>query len=290
MTTANPSPKATADANRHPRLVHEALRDEKATASGEMIHAQGLTRTFGDFHAVRDVSFSIPKGRIVAFLGPNGAGKSTTMKLLTGSLAPTAGRASIAGADVQSDRLRAVSMLGYLPENGPLYPDMTPRSLLLFFGRARGLDERLLAQRLEFVIGECRLGDVIGKPISKLSKGYRQRVGMAQAILHDPEVLIMDEPTAGLDPNQVEHVRALLTSLGRTKTVLLSTHILREVQAVAQRVLFIAGGRLVYDGPIASLGGTEAEMEARFHELSRSGMFARTTAPGASSTGGLSQP
>ncbi len=237
-------------------------------ASVPMILAEGLTRTYGDFYAVRDVSFSIAPGEIVAFLGPNGAGKSTTMKLLTGSLAPTHGRSTIAGVDVQEDRLGAVTRLGYLPENGPLYPEMTPRSLLMFFGRARGLEEKRLSERMTYVIDACRLGEVIGKPISKLSKGYRQRVGMAQALLHDPDVLIMDEPTAGLDPNQVEHVRELLRSLGKTKTVLLSTHILREVHAVAKRVLFIAKGRLVYDGPTASLGGTEELMEASFHQLS----------------------
>lgn len=236
------------------------------TASA-MIEAQGLTRMYGEFFAVRDISFTIPRGQVVAFLGPNGAGKSTTMKLLTGVLAPTSGRAMIAGIDVQRDRLTAVGRLGYLPENGPLYPDMTPRAILRFFGEARGLSESKLRERVDYVIGECRLGDVVGKPIGKLSKGYRQRVGMAQAILHDPSVLIMDEPTAGLDPNQVEHVRELLRSLGKSKTVMLSTHILREVKAVAERVLVVSQGRLVHDGPVASLGPDEPAMERRFHEL-----------------------
>ena len=243
-------------------------RATAAAARSTMIRAEGLTRTYGEFYAVRDISFEIPAGQIVAFLGPNGAGKSTTMKLLTGSLAPTSGRSAIAGVDVQQDRLGAVARLGYLPENGPLYADMTPRSLLTFFGRARGLDEKRLSERMAYVVEACRLGEVIGKPIGKLSKGFRQRVGMAQALLHDPDVLIMDEPTAGLDPNQVEHVRELLLSLGRSKTVLLSTHILREVQALASRVLFVAKGRLVYDGAVASLGSDEGEMEARFHQLS----------------------
>jgi ABC-2 type transport system ATP-binding protein len=243
------------------------MAGEAESGAGAMIEARGLTRMYGAFYAVRDVTFSIPRGQVVAFLGPNGAGKSTTMKMLTGVLAPTSGSASIAGIDVQRDRLGAVSRLGYLPENGPLYPDMTPRSLLGFFGRARGLDGAELKRRLEFVVGECRLGDVIGKPISKLSKGYRQRVGMAQAMLHDPDVLIMDEPTAGLDPNQVEHVRELLRSLARTKTILLSTHILREVKAVAQRVIMVAEGRLVHDGPVGSLGESEDVMERKFHQL-----------------------
>ncbi len=245
-----------------------AVADPAAASNGTpAIVAQGLTRTYGDFYAVREVTFSIPKGQLVAFLGPNGAGKSTTMKMLTGVLAPTAGRASIAGVDVQQDRLQAATKLGYLPENGPLYADMTPRGLLEFFGRARGLDGAVLKDRLDFVVRECALSEVIGKPVGKLSKGYRQRVGMAQALLHDPEVMIMDEPTAGLDPNQVEHVRSLLRSLARTKTILLSTHILREVKAVAQRVLVVAQGRLVHDGPVSSLGGDEAAMETRFHQL-----------------------
>lgn len=232
-----------------------------------MIQAQGLTRMYGSFYAVRDVSFSIPRGQVVAFLGPNGAGKSTTMKLLTGVLAPSAGRSSIAGIDVRENRLAAVEKLGYLPENGPLYLDMTPRSLLRFFAQARGMSASRTSERLAYVVEHCRLEEVLGKPIGKLSKGYRQRVGMAQALLHDPEVLILDEPTAGLDPNQVEHVRELLRTLAKTKTILLSTHILREVHAVAQRTLFVFQGRLVHDGPVSSLGESEIAMEQRFHRL-----------------------
>ena len=238
-----------------------------SSVGAAMIEAAGLTRCYGPFVAIGDLSFTVGASQVVAFLGPNGAGKSTTMKLLTGALAPTSGRASIAGIDVQSRRIDAAARLGYLPENGPLYPDMTPRSLLGFYGEARGLSGARFRERLDYVIDSCRLGEVIGKPIGKLSKGYRQRVGMAQALIHDPEVLILDEPTAGLDPNQVEHVRTLLRSLGKTKTVLLSTHILREVQAVAQRVLVVSQGRLVHDGPVPSLGADEAAMERRFREL-----------------------
>lgn len=236
-------------------------------AGAPMIEAEGLTRMYGDFYAVRDISFSIPRGQVVAFLGPNGAGKSTTMKLLTGVLAPTSGRARLCGMDVATDRLAAAEKLGYLPENGPLYPDMTPRSLLSFFARARGMSEAQTRERMAYVVEHCRLEEVIGKPIGKLSKGYRQRVGMAQALLHDPEVMILDEPTAGLDPNQVEHVRELLRALAKTKTILLSTHILREVKAVAERILFVHQGRLVHDGPVSSLGDTEQAMEQRFHGL-----------------------
>jgi ABC-2 type transport system ATP-binding protein len=163
-----------------------------------MIEAQGLSKQFGSFLAVRDVSFSIPKGQVVAFLGPNGAGKTTTMRLLTGFVAPTRG----------TSRIAVARLLGYLPENGPLYPDMTPIGLLKFFGAARGLDRKTLADRLDAVVAQCSLDSVAYKPIGKLSKGFRQRVSMAQALLHDPEVLILDEPTSGLDPNQIRGVRA----------------------------------------------------------------------------------
>src|SRR5262249_5050589 len=181
--------------------------------------AESLSKQFGSFLAVRDVTFEVPKGQVVAFLGPNGAGKTTTMRLLTGFLAPTKGTARIAGIDVQADRIAAAEHLGYLPENGPLYPDMTPWALLEFFGAARGLGGRRLADRISAVVDLCSLDSVAEKPIAKLSKGYRQRVSMAQALLHDPEVLIMDEPTSGLDPNQIRGVRQLIRELGRSKTI-----------------------------------------------------------------------
>src|ERR1041385_9097661 len=178
-----------------------------------MIEAIGLSKFYRDFAAIRDVSFSSPAGQVVAFLGPNGAGKSTTMKILTGYLAPSAGTGRIAGFDVVADRIRAAERLGYLPENGPLYPEMTPLSLLRFFGRARGLDGPHLATRIEEVIHRCALGSVIEKSIRKLSKGYRQRVGMAQVLLHEPDVLLMDEPTSGLDPNQIREMRRTIREL-----------------------------------------------------------------------------
>jgi ABC-2 type transport system ATP-binding protein len=232
-----------------------------------MIEARGLTKQFDKFLAVRDVTFEVPRGQVVAFLGPNGAGKTTTMRLLTGFLAPTRGAARIAGIDVQADRIAAAEHLGYLPENGPLYPDMTPLALLKFFGAARGLDRPLLAARLEAVLARCELESVAHKPIGKLSKGYRQRVSMAQALLHDPEVLIMDEPTGGLDPNQIRGVRQLIRELGRSKTVLVSTHILQEVEPVADRVLFIHDGRIVFDGPPAQLRTDGRSLEEQFHRL-----------------------
>jgi ABC-2 type transport system ATP-binding protein len=233
-----------------------------------MIEAVSLAKYYGDFAAIKDVSFTIPQGQVVAFLGPNGAGKSTTMKLLTGYLAPSQGVARIAGHDMTTDRLAGSARLGYLPENGPLYPDMTPRSLLEFFADARGMTPQRKRQRIDAVVELCDLGAVIGKPISKLSKGYRQRVGMAQVLLHEPDVLILDEPTAGLDPNQIRDVRKTIRTLGQSKTILLSTHILQEVEAIASRVLFITEGRLVFDGPVSGLTAEGKSLDSRFHELS----------------------
>lgn len=241
------------------------------SAAPVMIEAIGLTRYYGSFVASEDVTFQVPRGQVAAFLGPNGAGKSTTMKMLTGYLAPTRGSAKIGGHDVQMDRIAATSMLGYLPENGPLYPEMTPHGLLKYLGEARGLSSGRLAERLEYVATACSLKTVWAKPIGKLSKGYRQRVGMAQALLHDPEVLILDEPTSGLDPNQVHDVRELIIGLGKTKTILLSTHILREVKAVCSRVILINQGRCVFDGATGELAGTEETMEERFRELTLAG-------------------
>lgn len=238
-----------------------------------MIEAIGLTKHYGNFSAVDSVSFSIGKGEVVAFLGPNGAGKSTTMKLLTGYLSATRGTARIAGHDMGTDRLAGAAKLGYLPENGPLYPDMTPRGLLKFFAAARGMSYRLRSERLAKVIEMCDLQSVIGKPIGKLSRGYRQRVGMAQVLLHDPDVLILDEPTAGLDPNQIHEVRETLKKISKEKAILLSTHILQEVEAVASRVLFINEGRLVFDGTVAEMRSSgsqkNADLDARFRELSK---------------------
>jgi ABC-2 type transport system ATP-binding protein len=232
-----------------------------------MIEAEGLSKQFGSFLAVRNVTFSIPRGQVVAFLGPNGAGKTTTMRLLTGFVAPTHGKARIAGIDVLEDRIAAAEHLGYLPENGPLYPDMTPRELLRFFGTARGMAATTLAARSDAVLSLCALESVAHKPVGKLSKGYRQRVSMAMALLHDPEVLIMDEPTSGLDPNQIRGVRALIRELGKSKTILVSTHILQEVEPVADRVLFIHDGKIVFDGAPGELRREGKSLEEQFHRL-----------------------
>ncbi|HTQ37481.1 MAG TPA: ATP-binding cassette domain-containing protein [Pirellulales bacterium] len=232
-----------------------------------MIEAVGLSKYYGDFAAIDDISFQVNQGEVVAFLGPNGAGKSTTMKLLTGYLAPSAGTARISGHDMARDRLAASQRLGYLPENGPLYVDMTPRSLLEFFADARGMSPQRKKQRIDAVVELCALKSVIGKAIGKLSKGYRQRVGMAQTLLHEPDVLILDEPTAGLDPNQIHEVRETIRRLGREKTILISTHIMQEVEAIATRVLFINEGRLVYNGTPAELTKDGYSLDERFRVL-----------------------
>jgi len=232
-----------------------------------MIEAAGLSKFYGDFAAARDVTFSMPRGQVCAFLGPNGAGKSTTMKMLSGYLAPSEGEARIGGFDVSTDRLRAAEILGYLPENGPLYPEMTPETFLTYTGQTRLMPRGKLSERLDYVVHHCGLGEVWHKAISKLSRGYRQRIGMAHSLLHDPDVLILDEPTSGLDPNQVQGVRELIQKLGETKAVLLSTHILQEVHAVCSRVIVISEGRLVFDGPREELGAEGSAMERKFRKL-----------------------
>ena len=239
-------------------------------SSRPMIEAQGLSKYYGDFVAIEDISFSIPEGQIVAFLGPNGAGKSTTMKILTGFLAPSAGEAAIAGLDIRRERIEASKRFGYLPENGPLYLEMTALELLEFFADARGLNNGRKKERIDLVVDQCSLHEVMEKPIGKLSRGYRQRVGLAQTLLHDPDVLIMDEPTAGLDPNQIRDFRANIIALGKTKTVLISTHILQEVEAVADRVLFVDRGRLIFDGTAEELGA-DGSLEKPFYELTNYG-------------------
>ncbi len=246
-------------------------------SNGSMIEARGLTKYYGAFVAIEDISFSIPKGQLVAFLGPNGAGKSTVMKILSGFLAPSSGAAFIAGLSVNKDRLEAARKLGYLPENGPLYDNMTPLEMLQFLGEVRGLTGHRLKQRIDEVNEICSLQLVMEKPIGKLSRGYRQRVGLAQALLHDPEVLIMDEPTSGLDPNQIRDFRDNIKQLAQTKTVLLSTHILQEVEAVAQRVLLIHNGRLRFDGTPDELSGSST-IEESFYKMTDYGGMATTEA------------
>jgi len=234
-----------------------------------MIHAQNLTKIYNKFIATLDVSFRIEKGEVACFLGPNGAGKSTTMKMLTGFLAPTSGRASIAGCDMVENRVEGAKHLGYLPENGVLYPDMTPEGFLKFFAELRRIPRKEQKERIAEVVELCELESIFRRPIGRLSRGYRQRVGMAQALLHNPDVVILDEPTAGLDPNQIQHVRDAIVRIGKTKTVLLSTHILQEVRAVASRVVFISDGRIVFDGSVDDFGADADDFDRKFHELTR---------------------
>lgn len=251
---------------------------EKASVSSAaepMIEAIGLSKFYGVFAATREVTFTVRRGEVVAFLGPNGAGKSTTMKMLTGFLSPSEGTARIAGYDMQAERLEGARRLGYLPENGPLYYEMTPRALLDFFGDARGMNSGYKRDRIAAVVELCQLHTVLHKPIGKLSRGFKQRVGMAQALLHEPDVLILDEPTSGLDPNQIREMRATMRKLGEEKTILLSTHILQEVEAMASRVIMVNEGRLVYDGPVSELPQAGEGLEQAFHRLTAPAAVAR---------------
>jgi len=255
------------------------------TALTTMIEARNLSKYYGSFVAIENISFTIPKGQIVAFLGPNGAGKSTTMKILSGFLAPSKGSARVAGFDVGENRIEVARRLGYLPENGPLYDNMTPLEMLRFLGEARGITGQHLIKRIDAVNEICALQLVLEKPIGKLSRGYRQRVGLAQALLHEPDVLIMDEPTSGLDPNQIRDFRSNIRNLAKETTILLSTHILQEVEAVAERVLLVHNGRLQFDGTPRELAGS-ATLEETFHRMTaRAG--ASAAAPDSGTEGGV---
>ena len=210
-----------------------------------MIEARGLTKFYGDFPAIEDVSFAAEPGEVIGFLGPNGAGKTTTMRIITGFTPPTAGTAVVAGHDVQEEPLDARASIGYLPETVPLYTDMTVREYLHYMGELRGMSKPRIRARVDDVFELCRLEEYTDSLVSKLSKGYRQRVGIAQAILHEPPVLVLDEPTIGIDPRQVVETRQIIRGLGGDHTVILSTHILPEVSMVCDRVLIIHEGRIV---------------------------------------------
>ena len=214
---------------------------------GAMIEIDHLTKRFDDITAVDDVSFHVDRGEVLGFLGPNGAGKSTTMKMVTGFLHPTSGTARVGGHDITAEPLAAKRLIGYLPEGAPLYPDMTPESFLRFIGEIRGFSAAEARRKVEEVADKVSLRGVLHQPIETLSKGYKRRVGLAQAILHDPQALVLDEPTDGLDPNQKHEVRSLIRSMQKDKVIILSTHILEEVEALCTRVIIIAAGRLVVD-------------------------------------------
>ncbi len=209
-----------------------------------MIKVEGLTKRYGSTTAVKNISFEVEKGEVVGFLGPNGAGKTTTMRVLTCFLPPTEGTASVAGFDVLEDPLEVKKRIGYLPETPPLYPEMSVRDYLDFVARLKGIPSADVADRVDKVLGRCNLGDVQSKLNSQLSKGYRQRVGLAQALIHNPDVLILDEPTAGLDPKQIIEVRQLIRELSGDHTVILSTHILPEVSSTCGRVIIINDGKI----------------------------------------------
>jgi len=222
-----------------------------------MVEVSGLVKRYGAFEAVRGVSFTVGSGKVFGLLGPNGAGKTTIMKVLTGYHRPSAGSAALDGRDVVDDALSAKSRVGYLPEGVPLYLDMTVAEYLSFAADARGLGRRDARARkkaaIEKAVEDCGLGRVAGVRMEKLSKGYRQRVGLAQAIVHDPSILILDEPTTGLDPNQILEIRSLIRSLGSEKTVILSTHILQEVEALCSEVLILNEGLVVAQGSAAEI-------------------------------------
>jgi ABC-2 type transport system ATP-binding protein len=218
-----------------------------------MIELRELTRRFGPYTAVDRVSFAASPGEVLGFLGPNGAGKSTTMKMLTGFLPPTSGTALVKGHDVVRHPIAVKREVGYLPEGAPAYPDMTPESFLRFVAQARGIPRGERARRVGEMADRVRLEGVMRQPIETLSKGYKRRVGLAQALIHDPDVLVLDEPTDGLDPNQKQEVRDLIRGLGREKVIVLSTHILEEVEAVCTRVVLISSGRIIADEPPAQL-------------------------------------
>jgi ABC-2 type transport system ATP-binding protein len=213
-----------------------------------MIEVENLSKRYGPTLAVSDVSFNVQKGEILGFLGPNGAGKTTTMRVITGFIPPTSGQVRVSGHDVVDDPLEAKRCTGYLPETPPIYPDMTVAEYLTFVGRIKGVSGKQLKSRLDEIVEKCAVGNVRNRQIGKLSKGYRQRVGIAQAMIHNPDVLVLDEPTSGLDPKQIIETRELITGLAGQHTVILSTHILPEVSKTCQRVVVINSGQIVAVG------------------------------------------
>jgi ABC-2 type transport system ATP-binding protein len=234
-----------------------------------LIEIQGLTKRFGAFTAVDNVSFTVRRGEVLGFLGPNGAGKSTTMRMLAGFMIPTAGTARIQGHDVQTDGVAARQVLGFLPEGAPTYPEMSVQGFLRFCARIRGFSGLELTDRVDHALGLATLQGVRLQPVETLSKGFKRRVGLAQALLHDPPVLVLDEPTDGLDPNQKHEVRLLIEQMAPQKAIVISTHILEEVDAVCSRAIIIAGGRIVADATPAELANRHpsGRLEDVFRDL-----------------------
>jgi ABC-2 type transport system ATP-binding protein len=234
-----------------------------------MLEIRHLVKHFGPLKAVDDISFTVPRGEVLGFLGPNGAGKSTTMKMITGFLAPTSGTAIVCGHDIATQPIPAKRCIGYLPEGAPAYPDMTPADFLDFIAHIRGYTGSEAKRRIGRVVEMIRITEVLHQPIETLSKGYKRRVGVAQALLHDPDVLILDEPTDGLDPNQKYEMRKIITAMRPEKAIIISTHLLEEVEAVCSRAIIIAHGRILADGTPAEL----AE-RSRHHNAVRLGVAA----------------
>ncbi len=212
-----------------------------------MISLSNITKKFDDFIAVDNLSINVNSGEVLGFLGPNGAGKSTTMKMITGFIKPTEGTIKIKGMDVETKSIECKKLIGYLPEGAPLYGDMTPINMLKFVSYIRGMTSQEFKKALDSVVIKTEITDVINQPIDTLSKGYKRRVGLAQALIHDPKILILDEPTDGLDPNQKHHIRNLINEMGKEKAIIISTHILEEVDAVCTRACIIAKGKKLID-------------------------------------------
>ena len=239
-----------------------------------MLEISRLAKRFGPLVAVDDVSFTVPAGEVLGFLGPNGAGKSTTMKMITGFLAPSAGTAVICGHDIQREPLRAKRQIGYLPEGAPAYPDMSAAEFLDFIAHIRGFRGAEARKRIAHIAELINIAEVLHQPIETLSKGYRRRVGVAQALLHDPAVVILDEPTDGLDPNQKHEMRGIIQRMSPDKAIIISTHLLDEVEAVCSRAIIIARGRILADGT-----PTELAARSRYHNAVRVGLPAAGTDP-----------
>jgi ABC-2 type transport system ATP-binding protein len=238
-----------------------------SNGEGFVIHVSNLTKYYGDYAAVRNVSFDVPRGQVVGFLGPNGAGKTTTMRILAGFMTATSGQARIDGLDVFWRPVEVRRRIGYLPENTPLYPEMRAVEYLRFRAGIKGLHGRAASRRVAYVVGRCWLGEVRRQLIGTLSKGYRQRVGLADALLADPPVLILDEPTAGLDPSQIRETRNLIRELGQEHTILLSTHILPEVEMTCERVIIINRGQVAAEGMLEDLSRRSHNLEDLFVNL-----------------------
>ncbi len=239
-----------------------------------MLEIQHLVKHFGPLVAVDDVSFTVPRGEVLGFLGPNGAGKSTTMKMITGFLPPTSGTAVICGCDIAAEPVAAKRHIGYLPEGAPAYPDMTPADFLDFIAHIRGFSGAEARRRVARIVEMIHLGEVLGQPIETLSKGFKRRVGVAQALLHDPDVVIMDEPTDGLDPNQKYEMRRVINEMRAEKAIVISTHLLEEVEIVCSRAIVIARGRILADGTPADL-----VRRSHYHNAVRLGVAGVGSAP-----------